>query len=89
MTALKVIMFLVGVIIVLAGLSLMMIRRVEIMRSEGQTIEPGWAALLDSLARFWSQFIGGVGEEYRTGFTVLVVGVFVMVLPLALPKPRG
>lgn len=88
MTALKTVLFFIGVLIVLAGLSMMLVTRVNLLRQEGQSVQPEqWATLVDALARFWSQIIGGVGEEYRTGFTVLVVGVIVMVVPIALPKP--
>jgi len=87
MTTLKIIMFFVGVLIVLAGLSLIMTTRFEMAKTSGQDLGPeGWAALIDAIARFWTQIISGVGQEYGIGITVLAVGVIVMALPLALPK---
>ena len=89
MTVLKTIMFFVGVMIVLVGLSLLVAARVEVMRSTGETIGPSaWATLIEAVADLWGQIVGSVEQEYRVGLTVLVIGVLVMVVPLSLPTAR-
>ena len=89
MKGLRIAMFVVGVLVVLAGLSMIMVTRLEAMRSAGETVGPAnWVALIDALGRFWGQIIAGVGREYGTGLIVLAVGVLVMVLPIALPTAK-
>ncbi len=89
MKGLRIVMFIVGVLIVLAGLSLILVTRLEAMRSAGETVGPAnWVALIDSIGRLWGQIIAGVGEEYGTGLTVMAIGVVVMVLPIALPSRK-
>ena len=82
----KFLMFLVGVFIVLVGLALILSVRIEEMREQGQPVGPEqWVALIDSVARLWNQIMLGVGDQYATGITVLLIGVVVMSIPIALP----
>lgn len=90
MKVLKIIMFLLGVLIVLVGLSLIVSVRIDEMQSAGQVVGPaGWVGLIESVSRLWGQIIGGVGVEYATGVTVLLIGVVVMSIPIVLPKAKG
>jgi len=89
MSILKTVMFLVGVVIVLVGLSLLVAARVERMHAAGETVGPAaWTALIEAIANLWGQIMGSVEQEYRVGLTVLVIGVVVMVLPLSLPPAQ-
>ncbi|NLS78047.1 MAG: hypothetical protein GXY76_12380 [Chloroflexi bacterium] len=89
MKGLRIAMFIVGVLIVLAGLSMLLVTRLEAMRAAGEAVGPAnWVALIDALGRFWSQIIAGVGKEYGAGLLVLAIGVLVMVLPIALPTRK-
>ena len=89
MKGLRIAMFVVGVLIVLAGLSMLLVTRLEAMRAAGEAVGPAnWVALIDALGRFRSQIIAGVGREYGTGLMVLAIGVLVMVLPIALPTRK-
>jgi hypothetical protein len=88
MRVLKVIMFLVGVCIVLVGLALIVSVRIDELQSDGSTVGPeGWVAIIESIARLWGQVVGGVGPQYATGVTVLLIGIVVMSVPIALPRP--
>lgn len=87
MRVLKMVMFLVGVLIVLVGLSLIISVRIEEMRSDGQVVGPeGWVTLIGAVAQLWGQIMGGIAVQYVTGMTVLLIGVVVMSIPIALPK---
>ncbi len=82
----KLTVFFIGVLIVLVGLSLLVSARIEEMRDKGEPIGPaGWAVLFEALADLWGQIMGSVAQEYRIGLTVLIIGVVVMVLPIAWP----
>ena len=90
MKIIKIIMFLLGVLIVLVGLSLIVSVRIQEIKSAGQAVGPeGWVGLIESVSRLWGQIIGGVGVEYATGVTVLLIGVVVMSIPIVLPKTKG
>ena len=89
MKVLKIIMFLLGVLIVLVGLSLVVSVRIQEMKGAGQAVGPaGWVGLIESVSRLWGQIVGGVGVEYATGVTVLLIGVVVMSIPVVLPKSK-
>jgi hypothetical protein len=81
-------MFVVGVCIVLVGLALIVSVRIDEMRSDGNEVGPaGWVSIIESIARLWSQIMGGVASQYTTGVTVLLIGIVVMSVPIALPSP--
>lgn len=87
MLKLRVIMFFVGVLIVLVGLSLLVSAQIEAMHLAGQPVggPEGWVKLIEAIAVLWGTVINGVQQQYRLGLTVLVIGAVVMVLPIALP----
>ena len=89
MKIIKIIMFLLGVLIVLVGLSLIVSVRIQEIKGAGQSVGPeGWVRLIESVSRLWGQIVGGAGVEYATGVTVLLIGVVVMSIPIVLPKSK-
>ena len=88
MKALRIIMFIVGVLIILVGLALLISVRIEEMREAGSSVGPDQLVnLIDAVTRLWGQILSGVGQSYTTSITVILIGIVVMSVPIVLPSP--
>lgn len=88
MKALRIVMFIIGVLIILVGLALLVSVRIEEMRESGETVGPAQlVSLIDAIARLWGQILGSVDQQYATSITVLLIGIVVMAVPIVLPTP--